>query len=82
MTINKLKGAENTLKTRTMITKGELSCLGMKQNIENIKEDKYKLMRRSSQNDKLEQWVMHRAVKDVVLGSILGSNRQKVFFDL
>ena len=43
-----------------MITKGELSCLGMKQNIENIKEDKYKLMRRSSQNDKLEQLVMHR----------------------
>ena len=26
-----------------MITKEELSCLGMKQNIENIKEDKYKL---------------------------------------
>ena len=65
-----------------MITKGELSCLGMKQNIENMKEDKYKLMRRSSQNDKLEQWVMHRAVKDEVLGSILGSNKQKVFFDL
>ena len=65
-----------------MITKGELSCLGMKQNIENIKEVKYKLMRRSSQNDKLEQWVMHWAVKDVVLGSILGSNKQKVFFDL
>ena len=53
----------------------------MKQNIENIKEDKYKLMRRSSQNNKLEQWVMHRAVKDEVLGSILGSNKQKVFFD-
>ena len=65
-----------------MITKEEQSCLGMKQNIENIKEVKYKLMRRSSQNDKLEQWVMHRAVKDVVLGSILGSNKQKVFFDL
>ena len=65
-----------------MITKGELSCLGMKQNIENIKEDKYKLKRRSSQNNKLEQWVMHRAVKDEVLGSILGSNKQKVFFDL
>ena len=65
-----------------MITKRELSCLGMKQNIENIKEDKYKLMRRSSQNDKLEQWVMHSAVKDEVLGSILGCNKQKVFFDL
>ena len=54
----------------------------MKQNIENIKEVKYKLMRRSSQTDKLEQWVMHWTVKDVVLGSILGSNKQKVFFDL
>ena len=65
-----------------MITKEELSCLGMKQNIENIKEDKYKLNRRSSQNDNLEQWVMHKAVKDEVLGSILGGNKQKVFFDL
>ena len=65
-----------------MITKGELSCQGIKQNIEKIKENKYKLMRRSSQNDKLEQWVMHRAVKDEVLGSILGCNKQKVFFDL
>ena len=54
----------------------------MKRNNENIKEDKCKLKRRSSQNDKLEQWVMHRAVKDEVLGSILGSNKQKVFFDL
>ena len=65
-----------------MITKGELSCLGMKQNIENIKEVKYKQMRRNSQNDKLEQRVMHWAVKDVVLGSILGRNKQKVFFNL
>ena len=65
-----------------MITKRELSCLGLKQNIENIKEDKCRLKRRSSQKDKLEQWVMHRAVKDEVLGSILGSNKQKVFFDL
>ena len=47
----------------------------MKQNIENIIEDKYKLMRRSSQNDKLEQWLMHGAVKDEVLGSILGCNK-------
>ena len=39
-------------------------------------------MRSSRQNDKLEQWVMHRAVKDEVLGSILGSNKQKVFFHL
>ena len=65
-----------------MITKRELSCLGMKQNIENIKENKCKLKRRSSQNYKLEQWVMHKAVKDEVLGSILGSNKQKLFFDL
>ena len=36
-------------------------------------------MRNSRQNDKLEQWVMHTAVKDEVLGSILGSNQQKVF---
>ena len=54
----------------------------MKQRIKNIKEDKCKLKRRSSQNDKLEQCVIHRAVKDEVLGSILGSNKQKVFFDL
>ena len=65
-----------------MITKRDLSCLGMKRNIENIKEDKYKLMRRSSHIDKLEQWVMYRAVKDEVLGSILACNKQKVFFDL
>ena len=65
-----------------MIAKLELSCLGMKQRDENIKEDKCKLKRRSSQIDKLEQCVMHRAVKDEVLGSILGSNKQKVFFDL
>ena len=39
-------------------------------------------MRSSRQNDKLEQWVMQTAVKDVVLGSILGSNKQKVFFHL
>ena len=63
-----------------MITKRELSCLEMKQIIENIKEDKCKLKRRSSQNDKLEQWIMHWAVKDEVLGSILGSNKQRVFF--
>ena len=41
-----------------------------------------KQMRSSWQNDKLEQWVMHRAVKDEVLGSSLGSNKQKVFFHL
>ena len=65
-----------------MITKRELSCLGMKRNIENIKEHKCKLMRRSSQNDKLEQWVMHVAVKDEVQGSILGCNKQTVFFHI
>ena len=36
-------------------------------------------MRGSRQTNKLEQWVMLRAVKDEVLGSILGSNIQKVF---
>ena len=44
--------------------------------------DKHKQIRSSRQNDKLEQWVMQTAVKDVVLGSILGSNKQKVFFHL
>ena len=39
-------------------------------------------MKSSRLNDKLEQWVMHTAVKDVVLGSILGCNKQKVFFHL
>ena len=42
---------------------------------EYIKEDKNKLMRSRRQIDKYEQWVMHRAVKDEVLGSILGSNK-------
>ena len=36
-------------------------------------------MKSSRQNDKLEHWVMHRDVKDEVLGSILGSNKQKNF---
>ncbi len=36
-------------------------------------------MRNSRQNDKLKQWVMHRAVKDDVLGSILGCQIQKSF---
>ncbi len=49
---------------------------------ENIKVDKYKQMRSSRQNDKLEQWVMHRAVKDEVQGSILGSNKQIGFLHL
>ena len=39
-------------------------------------------MRSNRQNDKLEQWVMHRAVRDEVLGTNLGSNKQKVFFHL
>ena len=52
----------------------------MKQKFGNIKEDKHEQMRKGGQNDKLEQWVMHTAVKDEVLGSILGSNKQKVFF--
>ena len=39
-------------------------------------------MKKSWQNDNLEQCVMHTALKDEVLGSILGSNKQKVFFHL
>ncbi len=31
------------------------------------------------QNDKLEQWVKHRAVKYEVMGSILGSNQKNSF---
>ncbi len=54
----------------------------MIQNFENIKQDKYKQMRSDMRNDKLEQWVMHRAVIDEVMGSILGSNKQKVFIHL
>ena len=42
--------------------------------------DKHKQMRNSRQNDKLEQWVMHRVVENDVLGSILGCEIQKVFF--
>ena len=52
----------------------------MKQKFENIKEDKHKHMMRSRQNDKLEQWVKHRAVKDEDLGSSLGSKKTKSFF--
>ena len=37
-------------------------------------------MRNSRQNDKLEQWVMHSTVENDILGSILGSEIQKVFF--
>ena len=39
-------------------------------------------MRSSRQSDKSEQWVIRWAVKDEVLGSILGRNKQKVFFHL
>ena len=52
----------------------------MKRKFENIKEDKHKHMRRSRQNDKLELWVKHRAVKDDFLGSSLGSKKTKSFF--
>ena len=70
------------LKARTLVIKGEKSCLGTKRKCKNIKKDKYKQMRSSRQNDKLEQGVMHRAVKDEALGSIFGSKKQKVFFHL
>ncbi len=46
---------------------------------ENIKVDKYKQMKSSRQNDKFEQWVMYRAVKDKVLRLILGNKKRKVF---
>ncbi len=46
----------------------------------NIKVDKYKQIRSSRQNEKLEQWLMHWAVKDEVKGMNLGSNTLKVFF--
>ena len=39
-------------------------------------------MRSRRKNDKLEQWVMHQAVKDEVLGLNLDGNKQKVFFHL
>ena len=54
----------------------------MKQKFENIKEDKYKQMRRNKQKDKLEQWLMNWAVKDEVVGSILPCNKQKKIFQL
>ena len=52
----------------------------MKRKFENIKEDKPKQLRNSRQNDKLDQLVMHWALKDDVLGLILGYKKQKVFF--
>ena len=79
-TLKQLKATRNTLKARTMIIKREQSCLGIKRKFENIKVDKNKQMRSSRQIDKLEQLVMHRAVKNEVLGSILRSNKQSFFF--
>ena len=73
---------KNTLEERTMIMKRLESCLGTKRKVKNVIKDKYKQMRSSRQIDKLQQWVMHRVVKDEVLGSILGCNNQKDFFDL
>ena len=60
-----------------MILKRELSCLSTNRKFEKIKEDKYKQLRSSRQSEKSEQGVMHTAVKDEVLGSILGSNKSK-----
>ena len=73
VTLKQLKANENTLKAHTMIIKREKSCLGTKQKCENKQVDKYEQKRSSRQNDKLEQWMMHRAVNDEVLGSILSS---------
>ena len=42
--------------------------------------EKHKQIRNSRQNDKLEQWIMHRTVEDDVLGSILGCPVKKKFF--
>ena len=39
-------------------------------------------MRSSMLNDKLEQWVMHKAVKDDVLGTNFVSNKLKAFFNV
>ena len=47
---------------------------------ENKQIDKHKQMRNSRRNDKLEQWVMHWAVKDDVQGLVLGGKKQKNFF--
>ena len=51
--------------------------------IKNIKVHNYKLLRNSRQNDKLEQWAMHRTVgstpEDDFLGSILGCQVKKFF---
>ena len=71
---------ENKFKESTMIIKREQSCLATTRKCENKINDKYKQMISSRQNDKFEQSVMQRASKDEVLGSILGSNEQKVFF--
>ena len=70
MTLKQLNATKNTLKARTRTSERELRCLAKKRKCENIKVDKYKQMRSSRQNDKLEQRVMHMAVKDEVLGSI------------
>ncbi len=69
-----------TLKARTMILKRDQSCLGTIRKCENIKVDKCKQMRSSRQNDKIKQWVMHRAVIDDVLGLVLDGKKQKIFF--
>ncbi len=53
----------------------------MKLKFEYIKEDNHKHMRSSRQNDKLDKRVKHRNVKDKILGSIPGRNKQKVFFN-
>ena len=71
---------ENKFKESTMIIKREQSCLATTRKCENKINDKYKQMRSNRQNDKFEQRVMNMGVKDEVLGSILGSIKQKVFF--
>ncbi len=75
-TLKLFKATENTLKAQKMIIKKQLSCLGAKRWVENTKEDKCKQMRSSRQNDKLEQWAMHRAAKHEILESNLGIKKQ------
>ncbi len=78
-TLELLWATEVRLKAHTRNEK-RIKFLGMKQKCEYKKLDKHKQMRSSRLNDILEQWEMHRAVRDEVLGSIIGSSNQINFF--
>ena len=79
--LKQLNPTKDTLKTREMNTKRELRLFRNKQKYDNICNGKHKQMRSSWQNDMLEQWVMHWAFKQDVLGSILGLKIEKFFCD-